>query len=193
MTFMMILLAYFLGSIPFSVIVATSKGIDLLTVGSKNAGATNVYRQLGLAWAICVFSLDMGKGLTAMLLGQFMGLSIPALCCLAIAVVVGHTLTPFLRFKGGKGVATGLGVLVFMSPLIFLIVFIIGLLLIKVSGYVSLGSITGAMLVMVLSWIPFFHVPLPYQLIFLSVGSYVIYKHKNNIVRLIQKKESKIL
>ena len=185
--------AYFIGSIPFSFIVGIVNKVNLLTVGSKNAGATNVYRVLGLKWALPAFLLDVAKGFLAATLAYYV---FPANHLLivgcGIASIVGHTFTPFLKFKGGKGVATGLGVLLFLVPVAALSAFVLGVTLILITRYVSVGSIAASVLAMVLSWVPLLHTPHSYSICVTLSACYIIYKHKANISRLLQGKENRI-
>jgi len=119
---LVILFAFFLGSIPTAYIIGRLvKGIDIRKAGSGNIGAANVYRILGLRSALVVLAVDMGKGLFAVLLPQALGLAMPVVLLAGAAAVVGHNWSVFLRFQGGRGSATTLGVLVILIPREFLI------------------------------------------------------------------------
>ncbi|HXJ23800.1 MAG TPA: glycerol-3-phosphate acyltransferase, partial [Polyangia bacterium] len=109
--------AYVAGSIPFGVVVARAKGVDLRKVGSGNIGATNVARALGKGWAIAVLLADAAKGLVPVLLGRRLGFSAGAVAAAGLCAIVGHMFTIFLRGRGGKGVATSLGVALAVSPM----------------------------------------------------------------------------
>jgi glycerol-3-phosphate acyltransferase PlsY len=161
-----VLLAYLLGSIPFGLIVARSQGVDLRAHGSGNIGATNVWRVMGKKWGLITFFADALKGVLAVKLaiwlaarwtlhealphghernfsleeGQLGYMGIAA----AVACILGHNFPVWLNFKGGKGVATSLGVIVGMMPVPALIVFGIWGLVFKTSRYVSLASIIAA-------------------------------------------------
>ncbi|MBO5922912.1 MAG: glycerol-3-phosphate 1-O-acyltransferase PlsY [Lentisphaeria bacterium] len=143
---------YVIGSVPFGFIIGKLKGIDIRTVGSGNIGATNVTRAVSpLAGKIC-FALDFCKGLLPVLALKLLVakgiIAAPAwgLGELAVifAVVLGHMFTCFLGFKGGKGIATAVGGVAAIAPLPALAAFLTWLVIFKVSGYVSLGSILGA-------------------------------------------------
>ena len=196
--------AYLLGSIPFGYLMAKAKGIDIRSVGSGNIGATNAMRVLGKPAGIAVLLLDAAKGfgavwLVSQLLKDNSGTSIETLRVIAgIGAVLGHNYTCWLRFKGGKGIATTAGVYLALAPwalLVGVVVFILALLLTR---YVSVGSISAAVALPATVWI------MAPQNIFLgsvttALGVLAIYKHKSNIQRLMagtenrlgQKKESK--
>ena len=116
------LFSYFISAIPFGVIVSRLKGINLRSVGSGNIGATNVYRALGLKYAIIVFLLDGIKGFipTYIAINIFSQSWIHV--CIGCLTILGHSLSCFVKFKGGKGAATGIGVLVALSPLVSIII-----------------------------------------------------------------------
>ncbi len=182
--------AYALGSIPFALLVGKGKGIDLRKVGSGNLGATNVYRVLGFRYAILVFGLDAMKGFipTQLALNYFdqpwMHIAIG---CMA---VLGHSLSIFAGFKGGKGAATGLGVLMAISPDVFGIIAMVAIIGISLFRYVAPVSILCSLIAPLLLW--WMAYP-PAYIGFVSVISlFIILRHKANIVRLIQGKENKI-
>ncbi|OGI08581.1 MAG: acyl-phosphate glycerol 3-phosphate acyltransferase [Candidatus Margulisbacteria bacterium GWF2_35_9] len=188
-----VIISYLLGSIPFSYIIGRLKGVNLLEVGSKNAGATNVYRNLGLAYALMAFLLDVGKGYFAMLLGKVFFVdqySFIVLC--GLAAILGHTFTPFLKFKGGKGVATGIGILLFINPVIAIAAFALGISIILSTRYVSLGSIISSLFVLAMSLLPYFKMPTEYQIFICIAVVYIIYKHVPNIKRLLIGQENKV-
>ena len=157
------LAAYLLGSIPFGLLVGKSRGIDVREHGSKNIGATNVWRVMGRKFGLITFASDLGKGWIAVTLGQWIAahsavhVALPHLkeridfcdpgyagIAAAIGCILGHNFPVWLRFKGGKGVATSLGVIFGMMPLAALIVFAIWGAVFKVSRYVSLASLVAA-------------------------------------------------
>jgi acyl phosphate:glycerol-3-phosphate acyltransferase len=197
--------AYLLGSIPFSLVIARFRGVDLLKTGSGNLGATNVYRSLGLPTAVFVFFLDALKGFipTQMALTQaapyiLHGTTIlpsmgeqPLLHVLVGGLaILGHTFSPFVKFKGGKGVATGLGVILALSPQVFGILFTLGVTAILITRYVSPVSIVSSILLPFLIW--GFGYPKEYWIFTGIVGIYIVYKHRANIVRLLNGTENKI-
>lgn len=195
-----ILIAYLLGSIPTAVWVGRLKyGIDIREHGSKNAGATNTFRVLGKKPGILVLSVDVVKGILAaslpwILFRNTIGTEevINAQVFAAFSAVLGHVFPLFARFKGGKGVATSLGVIVGLHPLtaaiclgVFLIVFIS-------SGFVSLGAITSAILFpLILVFV--FHETSPFLIGFsILLSSAVILAHRKNIKRLLSGNENKM-
>ncbi|MDD4527272.1 MAG: glycerol-3-phosphate 1-O-acyltransferase PlsY [Candidatus Margulisbacteria bacterium] len=190
---LMLILCYLLGAIPFSYFVAKLKGVDLTKVGSGNIGATNVYRSVGKMYGVIAFFFDAGKGFFVVLLVNILTLGNPILTVLgATLAILGHTFSPFVGFKGGKGVATGVGVLFFLQPVVAIIGLVLELVIIKVTGYVSLASIVSGLVIFLLMLMPVFNTQPVYSLFVLVVVAYIIYKHKGNIKRLIKGQETKI-
>ncbi len=141
----LILLAFLLGSIPTGYLVARAKGIDIRQCGSGNIGATNVFRTLGKPLGIFVFVIDALKGFAAVgIVAHFGGPSAWPGILAAVAVIAGHNYTPWLGFKGGKGIATSAGVLVALMPWAVLIIAVVWFLVFPFSRYVSLASICAA-------------------------------------------------
>jgi len=185
--------AYLLGSIPFSYLIGLYKGINLLEVGSKSSGATNVYRTLGLKYAVLAFLLDMFKGFVAMWMCYLInGYDSAWVVAAGLSAVIGHTFTPFLQFKGGKGVATGVGLMLFMKPEVAIIGFVLEMIIIAITRYVSVASIVSALAILIMSWLPFFAIIPSYRLLIFFAVAYVVYKHIPNIKRLAEGKENKI-
>ena len=163
--------------------------IDIRKYGSGNAGATNVLRVLGLKAALITFLGDAIKGMAVIVLAKhFGGIQLAMVC--GIAVIIGHNFPVLLKFKGGKGIATSIGVFFIIDPLVAFITISIGLLIVIKSKYVSLGSIVGMVL-------------LPFILLLLNrstqivifgliVALLAIFQHRDNIKRLIKGTESKI-
>lgn len=154
-----IVIAFASGSIPFGVLLARLRGVDLRTVGSGNTGATNVGRALGRRWGTACFLLDAAKGAVPVLvsgavmgvLGQGVGTEVTAAdwgwVAVAIAAILGHVFSPFLSFKGGKGVATACGALLALYPVMTIAVLIAGLLFVVVllaTGFMSVASMVAA-------------------------------------------------
>jgi len=143
-----ILLSYLLGAIPFGLVVSRGSGIDIRTQGSKNIGATNVARLLGKKMGVLTLILDMLKGYAPMCLAALLLQGQPhrdliiALC--GAASVLGHMFPVYLRFRGGKGVATALGAFLYLAPLAALGCLLIFVLTVRLSGFVSLGSLLGS-------------------------------------------------
>ena len=185
---------YLLGSLSFSIIVSYAfKGEDIRNFGSKNAGMTNILRTYGKKYAFLCGAGDFCKGLLAVLLGRliFLLLGLTAFDAgypAGIAAMLGHLFPLYFGFKGGKGVLTGLGVMVTLSPVTFVCVLVVALPLLYFTRIVSLASITGAALY------PFFTVivhklqnrPSLLDGIFAAVcGAIVLYMHRANIKRLL--------
>jgi glycerol-3-phosphate acyltransferase PlsY len=194
------LLSYLLGSVPFGLLVARARGVDIRAVGSRNIGATNVFRCVGKPWGILTFALDFLKGLAgASLIPGIVsrliadeGTSAPTLALVGgAAAVVGHTWPLFAGFKGGKGVATGFGMLVAIAPAAVGIAFGAWLLVMAVSRYVSLSSVTAAMVLAGLVWIPRFCEHLPSSIVITVIAAVVIVRHRSNIARLINGTEAR--
>jgi glycerol-3-phosphate acyltransferase PlsY len=147
---LLIVVGYLLGAIPFGLIVGRlAGGIDPRAVGSRRTGATNVLRSVGRGGAAAVFVLDLAKGLVAVLLARwlFAGAEREVVAAASgAAAIVGHIRSIFMGFAGGRGVATSLGGLIGMSPLVAVIVAPVAILVIWRSRYVSLGSLTGVAL-----------------------------------------------
>lgn len=185
------LLAYVLGSIPNGLVFGKLFWhVDLREHGSHNIGATNAWRTLGKGPGFLIFLLDFLKGAISVYIGMKLG-DIALACVLAgVFAIVGHSCSLFLKFKGGKGVATGLGVIVMMMPVPALLVFLVWLGVVKLSGYVSLGSIVAAAFVPVLAWN--FGYPVEYIGFGILAAAFIIIRHHANIGRLLSGTESKI-
>ena len=190
------LAAYLCGAVPFGFLIGKMRGVDVRTVGSKNIGATNVYRTVGHKWGFLAFFCDFLKGLLPTLAAVWFLKSHAAapLAHLALATgimtVVGHMWTCFMKFKGGKGVATAFGMLMALLTVPVLIAFGIFVLTVWLSHYISLGSILAAVAIAVLVWI--FPATLPLRVIVTLLGAFVVFKHRSNIGRLLKGCENKI-
>ena len=182
--------AYLLGSIPFGYILGKLfKVADIRRHGSGNIGATNVLRLLGWRAALPVLLLDAGKGTAAVLLAQALGCETAFVLAAALAVLVGHCFPLFLKFKGGKSAATGIGLLIPLSGYVCASAVLLALIVIALTRYVSLGSILGALSVPLLFHLYGFE---PLYIIFGAIMALlVIARHHENIKRLLTGKESK--
>lgn len=194
--------SYLLGSIPFGIIISKLwKGIDIREHGSKNPGATNVYRVVGPIPALMVLILDVGKGLVATLWLSRISISQPffnpiSLMILAgIAVILGHTFPIFAGFKGGKGVATGLGVLISLAPFETVLALLLFSIIVGITRYVSLGSLSSATFILLaLAFEKYYlHKPISYLLLalVLVLTIFIFYTHRTNIKRLLNGTENK--
>lgn len=183
--------AYLIGAIPTGYLLARLKGVDIRKVGSGNIGATNVYRCVGKSWGILTFLLDFLKGwlptaLFPMLLQRWTGGSSGASLailfgCLAVA---GHNWPVYLRFRGGKGMATGAGALLGFAPLAMLIGIICWLPFFLATRYVSLSSILAVGLIAVSSWW-LYHGQILIPAALSVMGAIIIWRHKTNLQRLL--------
>ena len=184
-------LAYLLGSISFGMIVAKlAGGPNLREVGSKNTGATNVLRVMGLKIGLIVFVLDILKALIACIIGRvWLGLNGAMLA--GLAVVIGHNWPCFFQFKGGKGVASTLAVMLLTFPIPAVICYVVAIALIATTKYVSLGSITlaalFAILVVATNWTNWLVI-----LWVLIIAGLLIWRHHANIGRLLHGTENKL-
>jgi acyl phosphate:glycerol-3-phosphate acyltransferase len=183
-----ILGSYLLGATPTSYIAGRlGRGIDLREHGSKNLGATNVYRILGWKYAIPVALIDIAKGAVPVLL-----FSHPAWLAIAAgaAAVLGHMFSPYVRFKGGKGVATAAGMFLALAPVAVLIAIAVWAACLWITGYVSLSSIFAVLTVPI--WVSLLQPNAPYTF-WASVGLAVliIFAHRKNIVRLLNGTENR--
>ena len=187
---LVMIIGYLIGSIPFGFLAGKVKGIDIRKVGSGNIGATNIYRNLGPVPALIVFLLDLLKGTLAVYVASII-VGQPAVNVAAgLAAVIGHMYPIYLKFKGGKGSATGLGVLFGITPDLFAIAIIYTALAVALTRYVSLTSITGVILIAVLMFV--MHKPYEYFVVAVIVAVLVIIRHIPNIKRLISGKEPKV-
>ena len=182
--------AYLVGSIPFGYLIGRARGVDVRTVGSKNIGATNVYRTVGKGWGLLAFLCDFLKGFIPAFAAMRWGGEESLPVCVGLACVVGHTLTVFMRFRGGKGVATAFGVFVVLLPLPTLAAFAVFVVTVLISRYISLGSILAAVTLGALAWV--FPAPLAVRCVVTVVAAFVIIKHRSNIARLATGCENKI-
>ncbi len=190
------LAAYLVGAIPFGYLIARAKGIDIFQQGSGNIGATNVGRILGLRWGVLVFLLDFAKGAGPVLAAgwlpgptdrDLLPHTLPVLA--GIAAFVGHLFPIYLGFRGGKGVATGAGVVTVLVPLVALLLVVAWGVTLAVTRYVSLASLVAAVLLFVLRLLlcdsPWGDSELVLTLFCALAGALVLVRHQSNIRRLL--------
>ncbi|WP_027876973.1 glycerol-3-phosphate 1-O-acyltransferase PlsY [Meiothermus cerbereus] len=177
-----LLLAYLFGAIPAGAWVARYYGVDIQKVGSGNTGATNILRTLGAGPAVVVAVFDVFKGGIAVLLARLFNIEGPLLGGVALAAVLGHNYSVFLRFTGGKGVATSFGTLLFLDPLVALLAFPVGILTMWLTRFVSAGSMVGGLAAVVITIAlgrPFWEI-----LTVLLLAGLIFWTHRENIKRL---------
>ncbi len=196
--FILLVLAYLLGSIPTSVWVGKKfYGIDVREYGSGNAGATNTFRVLGWKAGLPVFIFDMFKGFAAVTLVAFLDVPhasntfISYQLAFGAAAVLGHIFPVFAQFKGGKGVATLLGVVIALSPIPAIMAFIIFVIVLLLFKYVSLGSIIAGISYPLIIWFVFPSNPIVLKIASVVMAISLILTHRKNIIRLINGTESK--
>lgn len=206
----LLIISYLLGSIPFGVLIGKKiKGIDIREHGSKNIGSTNAIRVLGKPVGYLVFLCDVFKGMAIIILVKILeacGLWISPIDYLYYGAfaIIGHSFSIFLNFKGGKAVATSLGVVLILSPLTAILCLIVFLIALYASGYVSVASTLATITVVTVGWILHFvgieptnffeyfigSVSLPLALLFSIMGLLIILKHIKNYKRLLNGTEN---
>jgi glycerol-3-phosphate acyltransferase PlsY len=187
--YLLLIAAYLLGSVPTGLLLAKAAGVDIRTTGSGNIGATNVYRTLGRSVGVLTLVGDCLKGLLPVLLARYLQFPDLWIALVGLAAFLGHVYTVFLGFKGGKGVATALGVFLGIAPLAVGLVLAIFIAIVWKTRFVSLGSICAAAampgLVAVTGGRP------PQVLMTVLVAALVVWKHRENIKRLREGTESR--
>lgn len=192
------ILAYLVGGIPFGLLIAKKfAGVDVKKSGSGSIGATNVLRvvkeknpALAKKLGAATLALDALKGVLVLIIAYFMGLSEATLWGIAVMSVIGHCFSPYLNFEGGKGVATGMGVMMFMLPLetiIALFVWVIGAKVIKVSSLSSLIALASLIIASFIIHPEIAHTPV------VIIGFILFYKHIPNIIRLVKGEEKRVV
>jgi acyl phosphate:glycerol-3-phosphate acyltransferase len=183
----LIALGFLAGSIPFGVLLARGKGVDIRQQGSGNIGATNVARVLGIGAGIIVLALDAAKGAGATALAAHFCASDWALAATGFAAILGHCFSPFLRFKGGKGVATALGVFVVLSPALALVAVSVFLVVAGRTRVPALGSLFGVTSATVFAFAT--SAPTPVRLLAAATTVLLVYTHRGNLARLLYQTE----
>ena len=185
--------AYLIGSVSPALIISRHvEKKDVRQFGSGNAGASNMVRNFGWAAGLATFGLDMRKGAAATLLGKWAGGDLGAAIA-AVAVVLGHSFPVYYGFRGGKGVSASMGAMLAVAPLPSLVVYLIAILIVALTGIVSIGSLLGFTLESLMVWVIFPDLvgqPLKWALLVLTILTFV--GHRENIKRLLQGKENKI-
>ncbi len=193
--------AYLLGAIPFGLLIGKARGVDVRTVGSRNIGATNVFRCVGARWGILAFACDMLKGfggvwcaalplLWGAAVGADGGLLLRVLC--GTAAMLGHIFPVWLGFRGGKGVSTALGLLLGVAPLAAGVGLGAWVLSFLASRYVSLASCLAAVVVGAMVWTPLYAThPLWFAILITILAALAILKHRANLARLAKGTENR--
>ena len=190
---------YLIGGVPFGYIMARLRGVDVREVGSGNIGATNVGRALGRGWGFLALALDIAKGMLPVL---FLAPAIArwdgavdreyALAAMGLGAILGHVFTPYLRFRGGKGVATSIGVFAAITHFWIALPLVVYVLIKKLTGYVSAGSIALAVLLPVAAaasgWGDL-SAAWPRVAFAVFVGMLILVRHRENIARLVRGEE----
>ena len=186
-----ILIGYLSGSIPTGYWLGKLKGIDLTQIGSGSTGATNVLRNLGKGPALLTLIVDVLKGFFPVYFAMKLQDNNLIVVLAGIACILGHSKSVFLKFKGGKSSATGLGILIAVSWQAALITFSIWVIVVLISKYSSLGSIVAVPLAPL--WLYLFHKPMLYVVLTVFAAVYIVLiRHRENIQRLLKGTESKI-
>ncbi len=192
-----LLAAYVIGGIPFGFLIGKMRGVDVRTVGSKNIGATNVLRTVGKKWGFLALFCDMMKGFLPTYLctcatnrPDWLPLVVGIMCA------VGHMLTPFMKFKGGKGVATGAGMLFGLIPGLMGLALLVFIFFFACSNMIALGSCLAAAFIGVTVWIPMLGYPgyhdIPQAILVTFIAAFIVFKHRANIVRIKNGCENKV-
>ena len=184
------IVAYLLGSIPFGYLIVRGKsGADIRETGSGGTGATNVSRRAGKAAGVLTLLLDAAKGCVAVLIARAVSGEDWVIAAAAIAALVGHIFPLWLGFRGGKGVATGVGIFLVLAPIALLCAGIVFVAVVVLTRYVSLGSLTAAALIPVLVWLQ----SDSQSLVVAAVAGalLIVFAHRGNIQRLASGTESR--
>jgi glycerol-3-phosphate acyltransferase PlsY len=180
--------SYLLGSIPTGLLVARARGVDIRAVGSGNIGATNVSRTLGKKLGALVLFLDALKGLIPVLVARWLHFPDELAAAVGLAAIVGHVFPVWLRFRGGKGVATGLGVFAGLSPIPAAAAVLVYLAVVLVTRISSVGSLLAA--TALLAAMAIVEEPPPTLLLGAAVWALILVRHRGNIRRLLRREES---
>lgn len=190
MVVVLMIVAYILGSIPNALWIGkVFKGIDVREHGSKNTGSTNAARVLGAKLGILTLILDISKGAIPTLIATMLLDSSISVILVGICAILGHSFSIFMKFKGGKAVATTVGVFIVLVPGAILLAAVIFFLVFGITRYVSLSSMIGAISLPI--WIIIFYKNIPLTIFGIIITILIIVRHKSNIQRLLNGTESK--
>ncbi len=177
-----LLLGYLTGSVPFAFLLARPAGVDLRVAGSGNVGAANVLRTAGARRAARVMILDVAKGVLAVAIAQFANAGSATIAATGAAAVLGHVYPVWLRFHGGKGVAVAVGVFAMLAPLATVIVIALFLLVVRVTRFISLGSVAATVALPPAAWLT--GAPPIVVVTAMATASLIVFRHRGNISRL---------
>jgi glycerol-3-phosphate acyltransferase PlsY len=177
------ILSYLLGSIPTGYILGLCAGVDVRKTGSGNIGATNVARAVGKGQGVATLLADVAKGFIPAYLATQLGLAQSAAAIIGAAAFLGHLYPIFLKFKGGKGVATALGVMLALAPMAALVLLVAFAVVMLASRIVSLSSMAGALTAPIALWL--LDGPATYLILALFLAAMIIVRHRGNIQRLL--------
>jgi glycerol-3-phosphate acyltransferase PlsY len=185
----LVLSAYLLGSVPSGYILGSMAGVDVRKVGSGNVGATNVARVVGKGRGALTLVADAAKGWLPIFAALQLEMSLSAVTLAGTAAFLGHLYPIFLRFKGGKGVATAMGILLALAPLITMVLLVIFAVTVAAGRLISLGSITAAIVAPVSLWIAGYP---PMVIVMVGfIAAMITWRHRGNIQRLLAGTEPK--
>ena len=189
-SFLVIIISYLVGSIPFGLIIGKLwANIDVREYGSGNIGTSNVLRTVGPWAAITVFALDVAKGSFAVYLGTLAGGDYVRILA-GVAAIAGHNWPIYLKFKGGKGIATSLGVVITLTPVVALMLLGLWIIIVGITRYISLASLAVAFLFPI--FLIAFSDPWTYVFAGVLISAFAIHRHRDNIKRLLGGTEHKI-
>jgi glycerol-3-phosphate acyltransferase PlsY len=183
-------LGYLLGSIPFALLLTRSRGVNVRDVGSGNVGASNVWRAAGLSRAIAVMLLDAAKGAIAVIVAGLLTDDLMAITASGVAAIAGHSYSLWIRFRGGKGVATSAGVFAMLAPLATAIALAVFIGTIAATRFISAGSMAAALTLSVAAMAG--SLPAPVAVGAMVSAALVTYRHRENLVRLLAGTERRI-
>jgi len=190
MPFLALVLAYLIGGVPFGyLLVRVKTGKDVRSMGSGNIGATNVLRTSGRVVAVATLLLDIGKGFFAVwLAARLTNDSVGWTSLSALAVMAGHAFPVFLRFRGGKAMASFIGAFLYLTPIPLLASLVVFVIVVAATRQISMGSIIAAASLPLATWL-IMHPPAPLVLASLVAGAFVVLRHRENIQRIRAGKE----
>lgn len=186
----LLFLAYLIGSLPFGYWIGLMRGKNILEQGSRSTGTTNVIRVVGKWWGILTLLLDIGKGYLAVFTASMMIATPLSVVLAGILAIIGHSKSVFIGFKGGKSAATGMGIILFLNWKAFLIVGLLVIIVRQISGYQSLATIIGALMMPLALYL--YQDAFEYILLTMIGGLWILIKHIPNIKRLIKGEELRI-